>query len=294
MYKSGAHKWETQVAQINSENVFAQFNYQALYRQNPGQNLGQTAALNAASAKSDVFWPSTPLANKTKKSSILPTIAIGLAVIAANVIMKKGKPGTTKLKDIMFSAEIGGKADGIARRRNGKLFTGIIEDITRSGDKIKLLYQEGKIKASVVSNPIGSRIIGKEYGSIVENSRVVNFVNKYSLKNIPKEMGNFLENSDCIQLAETKFCKTQNGYNVCARRNSAGVAIITILKKLKDGTSEVGKFRHISSVAGNQNAWLGDATLYTVQNSKTTKVGMTSARTKLEEMLDSLRRFLKQ
>lgn len=119
--------------------------------------------------------------------------AAGIAAVGITAAVKKGQ--VKKLADISFKPVEGGAADGIARL-NGKKFTGVIEDVLKDGQGVKLHYVNGKITKSEVSTMIfdgpGTKVV-KNYISSIDGNE-----NKTPLVIIRNYKGDALQRSKGI------------------------------------------------------------------------------------------------
>lgn len=67
------------------------------------------------------------------------------------------------LKDIVFYATEGGKKDGVARLKDGSLYTGFVKDTLNNGKPISIDYRDGKVFQSIIGSEEDGTAIRKIY-----------------------------------------------------------------------------------------------------------------------------------
>ncbi len=98
-----------------------------------------------------------PEENKQDSGKLVLALA-ALGAAGAAFVLTRGK--VKKLKGIKFDK-------GIAYLKNGKKFSGIIEDTLKNGKKIKLQYKDGKILTSTINDKLSKAFlydVGKAKG----------------------------------------------------------------------------------------------------------------------------------
>lgn len=98
---------------------------------------------------------------KDNKKLLIAGAAAVATLAIAGIAIYKGK-NTTKLQDIKFDK-------GIARK-NDELFTGVIKDKLKNGDKVTLEYVDGVIKKSSVK---GSKTFEKTFETNSAGHKIV-------------------------------------------------------------------------------------------------------------------------
>ncbi len=90
-------------------------------------------------------------AKKEEKSNLLATSLTGLALLGvAAYLVTKGRKGNIAEKTIeMFKRDGNTFEKGIAKCKDGTLFSGVLSQTTSSGDKIHRVYQDGKLVRAV-------------------------------------------------------------------------------------------------------------------------------------------------
>ena len=159
----------------------------------------------------------------TKKESLKKSkLALAIGVITASVatvlgcvyaLKKTGK--TDKLDDIAknaFKLADVDFNDGIAKLKDGSNFTGVIDDVLKNGDKIKLEYTDGIIKKSTRE---GQKSFKKVYETINDEKivteikdNVVDKINITTIQNSAKtqqeKLKNLLSNNSDLSIEDFK------------------------------------------------------------------------------------------
>lgn len=130
---------------------------------------------------------------KDNKKLLIAGAAAAAALAIAGIAIYKGK-NTTKLQDIKFDK-------GIAKK-NDELFTGVVKDKLKNGDKVTLEYVDGVIKKSSIK---GSKTLEKTFETNDAGHKIVK-----TIENGKEKVFDITQRQDEVKLDQKKLNKLLN------------------------------------------------------------------------------------